>query len=161
MFQSLMSLGQTGAAPSNGATEMAVMMLVLLIVAIAWAGWERVGRQKAERGAAALQASAAQIAAQTTAQAAAQRVTEDGQRNAVMFEQHRKLNDLQIAKLTGEIELLKRQAGRPSDEDKDRLEAAKEYHELMVEKARLEMDSLRLHIAEQRRRIDDWRAGME
>ena len=79
-------------------------------------------------------------------------------RNAVLFEQHRRMNDLQVAKLAAEVELLERQVKAGSLND-DRIEAGKEYHELLVEKTKLEMDSLRLHIAEVRRRMEDWKFG--
>ena len=78
------------------------------------------------------------------------------EREQIMFEQHRQLNALQIAKLGTELELLRSQLDRKAEE-KDRLEAGKEYHELMVEKTRLEIDSLRLHIRELRKRMEDWR----
>jgi hypothetical protein len=84
---------------------------------------------------------------------------EDEDRNRVLFDQHRRMNDLQIAKLSAEVELLTLQLkNRPLDAD--RLDAGKEYHELLVEKTKLEMDSLRLHIAELRKRLaDDWNAS--
>jgi hypothetical protein len=36
------------------------------------------------------------------------------------------------------------------------MEAGKEVHELMVEKTRLEIDNLRLHLVELRKRAEDW-----
>jgi Tfp pilus assembly protein PilV len=77
------------------------------------------------------------------------------QRNALMFAQHTRINELTIAKLDAEVQLLQSQLSS-RDVNDDRLEAGKEYHELMVEKTRLEMDSLRLHIAELRKRAEDW-----
>jgi chromosome segregation ATPase len=77
------------------------------------------------------------------------------QRNASMFAQHTRINELTIAKLDAEVQLLQSQLSS-RDVNDDRLEAGKEYHELMVEKTRLEMDSLRLHIAELRKRAEDW-----
>lgn len=79
-------------------------------------------------------------------------------RESVVFEQHKRMNELQIAKLTAEVELLQRQLHSRGLEE-DRIEAGREYHELMVEKTKLEMDSLRLHIAELRKRMEDWRFG--
>lgn len=79
-------------------------------------------------------------------------------RETIMFEQHRRMNDLQIAKLTAEVELLQRQIPKGTLEQ-DRMDASREYHELMVEKTKLEIDSLRLHIAELRKRMEDWRFG--
>lgn len=79
-------------------------------------------------------------------------------RERVMFEQHRSLNDLQAAKLRGELQLIEQQlAARENREDREH--AGREFHELMVEKARLEIDNLRLHNAELRRRIEDWDNG--
>lgn len=76
-------------------------------------------------------------------------------RGQIIFEQHRRMNDLQIAKLTAELELLRRQVDR-KDEDADRIAAGKEVHELMVEKTRLEIDGLRLQLVEMRKRTEDW-----
>ncbi|MEK6700800.1 MAG: hypothetical protein AABZ53_00925 [Planctomycetota bacterium] len=88
-------------------------------------------------------------------QAAAENSPAEGGRDAVMFALHRQMNELTIAKLKAEVQLLETQAST-RDGIKDREEAGKEYHELMVEKAKLEIDSLRLHIAELRKRMDDW-----
>lgn len=77
----------------------------------------------------------------------------------VMFEQHKRLNDLAIQKLEAEVQLLQAQVKSRADDD-DRLHAAKEFHELSVEKTRLEIDSLRLHITEQRKRMEDWGGGL-
>jgi cytidylate kinase len=74
-----------------------------------------------------------------------------------VLDQHRKINDLHIRKLEAEVSLLQGQIKARDDED--RLHAAKEFHELSVEKTKLEIDSLRLQIAEQRKRIDDWGLG--
>lgn len=79
-------------------------------------------------------------------------------RERVIFEQHRALNDLQASKLRGELQLIEQQlAARETREDREH--AGREFHELMVEKARLEIDNLRLHNAELRRRIEDWDSG--
>jgi len=75
----------------------------------------------------------------------------DGERE----DRDRLMADLHISKLRVELDLLNRQlASRHSDED--RIEASKEFHELMVEKTKLEIDSMRLHIAELRKRMDDF-----
>lgn len=79
------------------------------------------------------------------------------EKDRAMYEQHRVLNDLAMQKMQAEIALLQRQI--KAGEDDDRLAAAREFHELNVEKVKLEIDSLRLHIAEQRKRIDDWGLG--
>lgn len=75
----------------------------------------------------------------------------DGQRE----DRERAIQELQIARLRAELDLLRKQTGTDNSEAR---EAAKEAHELMVEKTRLEIDSLRLHINEMRRRNEDWRA---
>lgn len=80
------------------------------------------------------------------------------ERDAVMYDQHRKINDLHIRKLEAEVSLLQGQVSSRAD-DADRLHAAKEFHELTVEKTKLEIDSLRLHIAEQRKRLDEFGLG--
>lgn len=78
------------------------------------------------------------------------------ERNTVMFEGQRQLNELMAAKLSAEIRILEAQLDTMKNHP-DREEAGKEAHELMVEKTRLEIDGLRLHNAEARRRADDWR----
>ena len=87
---------------------------------------------------------------------------DDGQRNQILFDQHRQLNGLQIAKLTADLEMVRAESRKhvlTAAEEKDRFEAAKEFHELMVEKSRLEIESLRLHIRELRKRMEDWSGG--
>lgn len=76
-------------------------------------------------------------------------------RNQVMFDQHKRINQLTIDKLEAEVQLMQAQLAARVNQ-KDREEAGKEAHELMVEKTRLEIDSLRLHIAEMRKRMEDW-----
>ena len=75
----------------------------------------------------------------------------DGERE----DRERTIADLHIAKLRVELDLLNRQLANGHTDD-DRLEASKEFHELMVEKTKLEIDSMRLHIAELRKRMDDF-----
>ncbi len=83
----------------------------------------------------------------------------DAERQAKAFEQHTHLNELTCMKLEAELKWLTSQldargAGRQRDD------AWMEYHELMVEKTKLEMDSLRLYVQEQRKRLasDEWGA---
>ncbi|MBY0311971.1 MAG: hypothetical protein K2W85_07875 [Phycisphaerales bacterium] len=78
------------------------------------------------------------------------------ERNSLMFEQQKQLNDLMAAKFQAELRLLEAQLATMKNHP-DREEAGKEAHELMVEKTRLEIDGLRLHNAEARRRAEDWR----
>ncbi|HYD00997.1 MAG TPA: hypothetical protein VEB22_07195 [Phycisphaerales bacterium] len=123
-------------------------VLFMVIVAIGGAGWVMHNREQKKR-------------AEAERQLAGQfRVHQHGsaERDALMFEQHRRINDLGIAKLEAEVALLQSQVKTRMD-DEDRLTAAREFHELSVEKTKLEIDSLRLHIAEQRKRIDDWGLG--
>lgn len=80
----------------------------------------------------------------------------DDDRNSLMFEQQKQLNDLMAAKFQAELRLLEAQLATMKNHP-DREEAGKEAHELMVEKTRLEIDGLRLHNAEARRRAEDWR----
>lgn len=85
-----------------------------------------------------------------------QQANASSSRDDIMFEQHRQMNELTINKLKAEAEWMASQtAARAKDQLRD--EAWLEYHELMVEKAKLEIDSLRLYIQEQRKRLnDDW-----
>lgn len=144
-------LAQVGQVDDTG-----VILLVVTVAAIAAvvvAVRER-GRSKALeerlgqlRNAMTAHAEQAQSAEQT-----------DRERQSLMFEQHKKLNELTMAKFEAEIQLIRNQTGE-RDREQERYEAGKEYHELMVEKTRLEIDSLRLHIAELRQRLDDWKFG--
>lgn len=119
-----------------------ILICVVTVPAVMWAITERRRRQAAE----------SQFARLAQAQTAPQL----SDRDAAMYEQHKRMNDLQIEKLAAEVQLLKAQSEAGID-IADRHEASKEYHELMVEKTRLEMDVLRLQIAEHRRRMEDWR----
>lgn len=77
-------------------------------------------------------------------------------RESVMFEQQKQVNALVLTKLQAEIKYVETQLEMMKSRERE--EAGKEAHELMVEKMKLEIDGLRLHNAEARRRIDDWRA---
>ncbi len=134
----------TTLAQANQSEQRVFDIVLILLTSAAIALWYRETRRRA------LAESHVRLLASR------QESGEDSERNAALFEQHKSMNDLQIAKLTAEVELLRTQvADRPVD--RDRIEAAKEYHELMVEKTRLEMDALRLQIAEMRKRYEDWR----
>ena len=129
------------------ATAIAIVVACVLGVPIGFLyNKERLARRAAERRVAE---------AHQALRAAAEERPSEGGRDAIMFGQHRQMNELTIAKLRAEVQLLETQAS-VRESVKDREEAGKEYHELMVEKAKLEIDSLRLHIAELRKRMDDW-----
>jgi hypothetical protein len=146
----VLSLLNTLAQAQSSAGPLAAFLGVVLVLVTGVAAWQYFDQKKTQ---AALENRIRGMLAERSQQPPPQ----DDSRNQVMFEQHRRMNDLQIAKLSAEVELLQRQVkGRELDED--RIEASKEYHELMVEKTKLEMDSLRLHIAELRKRMEDWRS---
>lgn len=126
-----------------------LVTLVSLVSAVLWVVKEREKRLAAQQR--ALQAEHA-LASSPGAEDQL-----NAKRNEMLFEQHRRMNQLTIAKLESEVQLMQLQL-QSKDSLKDREEAGKEYHELMVEKTKLEMDSLRLHIAELRKRMDDWSA---
>ena len=133
----------TAAVDADLVALLVVVLLSVMAGIIAWGSVERRKRRQAEQF----------ILSQSAKRPAGEPHDEP---NAAFAEQHRRLNDLQIAKLQSEVELLRGQV-QASAHNPDRIDASKEYHELMVEKTKLEMDSLRLHIAEQRRRMEDWR----
>lgn len=90
--------------------------------------------------------------------------TDDVQRNTVMYEQHRQMNALQIEKMQTELAMMQREGAKFSlnaEQEKDRYLAEREFHEIMVEKNRLEIENLRLHIRELRKRMEDWGSGHE
>lgn len=82
----------------------------------------------------------------------------NGKRTDVMFAQQKELNELMIQKLKSEVAVLEAQLAAFKNHP-DREEASREAHELMVEKTRLEIDGLRLHNAELRKRMEDWSGG--
>jgi hypothetical protein len=130
----------------NLAGSFSVALAIIAGLCVAWALSERRHRLRAQRQ---LQAAQVQV-----------RQPRLDEHNTAVAEQHRRLNDLSIAKLTAEVELLQSQL-KTNATTADRHEAGKEFHELMVEKAKLEIDSLRLHITELRKRIEDWRIDSE
>lgn len=89
-----------------------------------------------------------------------QQVFVQGRAEGERDDQQRRIAELHILKTQAELELLGRQVNS-KDLEADRIAASKEYHELMVEKTRLEIDSLRLHILEQRKRAEDWRSDQD
>jgi hypothetical protein len=142
-----------GAAPPSGATEVSDVALLCAVVLSAgvvtlWFLYssEKKRRLEVERAAAARPSHGPAGGAGPS------------ERDTVMFNQHRRMNELATAKLEAEVALLQAQLKVRID-DEDRLQASKEFHELNVEKTKLEIDSLRLHIAEQRKRLDEFGLG--
>ena len=71
------------------------------------------------------------------------------------YQQHIRLQELTARKLDLEARLLTAQAEN-IDRDRQIREKNAEYHELMVKKAQLEIQSLKLHIKEQLKRGEDF-----
>lgn len=143
------------AALQDNEATVVLLVIITIVGALAWS-WvktERDHRIAAQRR--ALDAEHALRAAEASSEAPD---SVNARRTETMFEQHRRINQLTIAKLESEVQLLQAQI-ITREGVRDREEAGKEYHELMVEKTKLEMDSLRLHIAELRKRMEDWDAG--
>lgn len=78
-----------------------------------------------------------------------------GDRDENLFDQHMTLNALTAEKLRLEAQYLQLQTdiARKEIEARGRMD---KYHDLMTQKAQLEVQSLRLHIREQRKRLDDF-----
>ncbi len=144
---------QLAAAPAL--SETAIGFLLLLVSAMALAVWAIVERRRRMEVLHRLEALASRLHAEQNNQP--DRTEGGGGGGGGGDEIQRRLGELHVQKMEAEVALLQRQLSEQTVEA-DRLEASKEFHELMVEKTRLEMDSMRLHIAEQRRRIDDWHA---
>ena len=77
------------------------------------------------------------------------------EREGRAFSQHVALNDLTAKKLELETRVLQAQLDA-AERDKRAREQHEEYHRLMVDKAGLEIQSLKLHIREQKKRMDDF-----
>ncbi len=76
-------------------------------------------------------------------------------RDAKAFEQHLQLNELAAQKMRQEIEMLGLQLQLAKQEVNARLERH-DYHDAVMEKTRLEIESLKLHIKEQKKRLDEF-----
>lgn len=72
-------------------------------------------------------------------------------RDSIAFEQHRALNDLASQKMKGEIQLLAIQ-NRLAEKELQHREEDAEFRRLSMQKLKAELESLRLHIIEQRKR---------
>ncbi|MFT3684549.1 MAG: hypothetical protein QM783_06400 [Phycisphaerales bacterium] len=133
-----------GAEPS----DITILIVVVLCAAVAAVSIllsnERRRRQEAER--------------RVTELARSHAAAGPSPHEAAMFALHKQINELTAAKLRAEVSLLEAQV-RVRNDDEDRIQASKEFHELTVEKTKLEIDSLRLHIVELRKRIDDFGLG--
>lgn len=99
--------------------------------------------------------AAARARNQEDAARRAARQSTDIDREGVMFVQHRALNDLAMEKMKLEIRLMEQQLGAAQGEGPKGIDAG-EYHARMMEKLSLEIESLKLHIHDQRKRLDDW-----
>ncbi len=82
-------------------------------------------------------------------------VDQQAEREQKAYAQHVALNDLAAEKMKLEIQYLQLQTKIGELEVSSR-ERADEYHRLMSEKARFEIQSLKLHIREQNKRLDDY-----
>jgi hypothetical protein len=77
------------------------------------------------------------------------------ERDERVYGQHVTLNDLTARKIELETRLMQAQAEN-IDQDRRMREQNEEYHRLMVQKAQLEIQSLKLHIREQQKRNEDF-----
>lgn len=76
------------------------------------------------------------------------------QREEIMFEQHREMNALTLGKIKLECQLIEAQLRLAAAETGRRADA-EEFHSQMIEKTRHEIESLKLHIREQKKRLDE------
>lgn len=77
------------------------------------------------------------------------------EREAIAFEQHRQMNELALQKIRLEVQALTTQL-KLMESDLRRRTDAEAFHDLMTEKARVEIEALRLQVREQRKRLDDY-----
>ncbi len=77
------------------------------------------------------------------------------ERDSKAYSQHINLNELTARKIDLETKVLQAQLDA-ADRDRTAREQHEEYHRLMIQKTELEVQSLKLHIREQRKRIDDF-----
>lgn len=101
------------------------------------------------------QAAARQAAEQRTQPAAGPFAPEAAMRERAAFDQHMEASKTGVAKMRREMELLEIQMKLATREVSTRQDM-RDYHDLMMDKARLEIESLRLHIKEQRKRLDEF-----
>ncbi len=77
------------------------------------------------------------------------------ERDGKAYAQHVALNELQTTKLTLETKLLQAQFENV-ERDRHMRDNHEDYHKLMMQKAELEIQSLKLHIKEMRKRNEDF-----
>jgi len=130
-------------------TVIAVLLALCAILGIALFIERRSRRRLEAEVVQAIQAQQQSMQGQAQAMEAAQ------QREQVMFDQHKSMNQLTIDKVGLELQALQTQL-KLMETDLRRRGDAGEYHAAMMEKTRLELESLKLHIREQRKRLDDY-----
>lgn len=81
-------------------------------------------------------------------------------REKTAFDQHIETNKIGIEKMRREVELLDLQIKLAGTELITRRDV-RDYNDLMMDKTRLEIESLKLHIKEQRKRLDEFGAQDE
>lgn len=120
----------------------------LVIFGVIIQTWRERGKTNARES--AMRAERARHAADQQQQQTRQREREEG-----AYQQHIRLQELTAKKLELEGRLLTAQAEN-IERDREIREKNAEYHELMVKKAQLEIQSLKLHIKEQLKRGEDF-----
>lgn len=80
---------------------------------------------------------------------------EAAMRERAAFDQHMEASKTGVAKMRREMEMLEIQLKLAAWEVSKRQDM-RDYHDLMMDKTRLEIESLRLHIKEQRKRLDEF-----
>jgi hypothetical protein len=125
----------------------AALLVAIVIVAIVISRDQIQKRQRRER-------EAAMIGEQQRQQSVHR------EREEKAYQQHTVLNDLHARKVELETRLLQAQADNAARDQRVR-EQNEEYHRLMVQKAQLEIQSLKLHIREQQKRNEDFSSGYE
>jgi hypothetical protein len=140
-----------GVDPGGGAWVAIAGVLGIGAIILANAVYQssRAKRAMLDRERAAQAEQARQVESQQQQQSR-QREREEG-----AYQQHIRLQELTARKLDLEARLLTAQAEN-IDRDRQIREKNAEYHELMVKKAQLEIQSLKLHIKEQLKRGEDF-----
>lgn len=134
-----------GNPPSNAsdATALFIVSIMTLVAAGIWAWYTERKRRSQGR-------------VETLMMQEQQRAMElNRTREDTMFEQHKQMNELTIAKLRMELKLMESQFESMAATD-ERRSGADAFNRQMMEKAKLEVESLKLHIREQRKRLDDY-----
>lgn len=127
--------------------DLVLLLVVALLATVAFVLYASWRRERAQR--ALIEHQAAVIDKQ------AESAGSPAEHEQQMFEQHRRLNELQGRKLQLELRLMETQL-RLMEADLSKRDEAGQVHSAMLLKTRLEVDSLKLHISEQRKRLDDY-----